>query len=73
MRLGKVKIDGEFIVDLDNQQMVLAAKNLLYEELLYAEKYDQLFDMIKATDEDKTLKEKDISEILIEKIYEDNK
>lgn len=66
MKLGKVKIELEYIVDLDNQDMVDQAKNALYEDLMNAAKYEELFDMIEVTDEDKTLKEEDIPEFLIE-------
>lgn len=66
MKLGKVKIELEYIVDLDNQDMVDQAKNALYEDLMNAAKYEELFDMIEVTDEDKTLKETDIPEFLRE-------
>jgi hypothetical protein len=71
MKLGKVKIELEYIVDLDNQDMVDQAKNALYEDLMNAAKYEELFDMIEITDEDKTLKETDIPEFLREEDEEE--
>lgn len=71
MKLGKVKIELEYIVDLDNQDMVDQAKNALYEDLMNAAKYEELFDMIEVTDEDKTLKETDIPEFLREEDEEE--
>jgi hypothetical protein len=66
MRLGKVKIEIEYVVDLDNDDMVEEATNCLYEKIMNAVKYNEVFDYIKVTDEDKTLKEKDIPEFLKE-------
>lgn len=66
MRLGKVKIEIEYVVDLDNDEMVSEAKNAIYEDLMSAVKYDELFNHIEVTDEDKTLKEEDIAEFLKE-------
>lgn len=66
MRLGKVKIELEYVVDLDNDEMINDAKNAIYEDLMAAYKYDELFDAIHVTDEDKTLKEEDIPEFLKE-------
>ena len=71
MKLGKVKIELEYIIDLDNQDMVDQAKNALYEDLMNAAKYEELFDMIEVTDEDKTLKETDIPEFLREEDEEE--
>lgn len=66
MKLGKVKIELEYVVDLDNEDMVNNAKNCMYEDIMNIVKYEELFDMIEVTDEDKTLKEEDIPEFLIE-------
>lgn len=66
MKLGKVKIELEYVVDLDNEDMVNNAKNYMYEDIMSIVKYEELFDIIEVTDEDKTLKEEDIPEFLIE-------
>lgn len=66
MKLGKVKIELEYVVDLDNEDMVNDAKNYMYEDIMNIVKYEELFDIIEVTDEDKTLKEEDIPEFLIE-------
>jgi len=66
MRLGKVKIQMEYVVDLDNKEMIEQAKIALYEDLMSAYKYDEIYDNIDVTDEDKSLKESDIPEFLLE-------
>jgi len=66
MRLAKVKIEFQYVVDMDNDDMVNQAKNALYEDLMSAVKYNELFDYIHVTDEDKTLKLEDIPEFLTE-------
>lgn len=64
MRLGKVKIELEYVVDLDNDDMVNDAKNALYEDLMAAYKYDGLYNLIEVTGEDKFLNEENIPEFL---------
>ena len=66
MKLGKVKIEMEYVVDLDNEDMIEEAKNALYEDLMNAYKYDEIYNHIEVTEQDKTLKESDISEFLLE-------
>jgi len=66
MRLAKVKIEFQYVVDMDNDDMVAQAKNALYEDMMSAFKYNELFDYIHVTDEDKTLKLEDIPEFLTE-------
>lgn len=72
MRLGKVKIEIEYVVDLDNDDMVSEAKNAIYEDLMNAVKYNELFNHIEVTDEDKTLKKEDIAGFLKEEEDEED-
>jgi hypothetical protein len=68
MKLGKVKIELEYVVDLDNEEMVNDAKTYMYEDIMNIVKYGELFDIIEVTDEDKTLKEEDIPDFLKEEV-----
>jgi hypothetical protein len=43
MKIGKVHLSMEYIVDLDNPEMVDEAKQCLYEDLMALYKYDELF------------------------------
>lgn len=65
MRLGKITLDFEYVVDLDNEEMVERAKNCLYEDIMNSSKYGELFDYITEGKEDPALKESDIPEFLI--------
>ena len=56
----------EYVVDLDNEEMIDEAKNALYEDLMSAYKYDEIYNNIDVTEEDKSLKESDIPEFLLE-------
>ena len=67
MRLGKVKIEMEYVVDLDNEDMINEAKNALYEDLMNAYKYNKIYNHIEVTEQDESLKECDIPEFLLEK------
>jgi hypothetical protein len=42
MRLGRVCITHSYVVDLDNADMVQAAQDALYEDIMSAVKYDEL-------------------------------
>jgi hypothetical protein len=42
MRLGKVRVLSEYVVDLDDENMVSSAKISLYEDLMNAVKFDEL-------------------------------
>ena len=64
MRLAKVTIDQSYVVDLDDEVMVQEAKNNLYEDLMNAVKYNELFQWIELGNEDPTLKPEDITECL---------
>lgn len=70
MRLGKVHIDTKYVVDLDDQDMVDAAKDALYEDLMNAVKYDELHLWIKCS-EDNEATPQDIPEFLVENKQED--
>ncbi len=63
MRLGKVVIKNEYVVDLDNKEMVEEATDCLFEDVMNAAKYDELGLWIR-TVEDSSLSEADIPEFL---------
>jgi hypothetical protein len=65
MRLGKVKISLEYVVDLDNEEMVDHATGALYEDLMEAYKHNYVGNFI-ITEEDKSLKEENIPEFLLD-------
>lgn len=64
-RLGKVYLNIEYVVDLDNESMVDHAKDAVYEDFMSAYKFDEIHHWIKVK-EDKRLKEDDIPEFLLE-------
>jgi hypothetical protein len=66
MRLGKVKIQIEYVVDLDDEEMVQHAFDALYEDLCGACKYDSIHDVLEITEEDPSLKQEDIPEFLLD-------
>ena len=65
MRMGRVSIIVSYPVDLDNESMVNHAKECVYEDIMSAVKYDELFNWIKV-DEDPTAKPVDIPDFLQE-------
>lgn len=65
LRLGRVCITHSYVVDLDNQDMVDAAKEYLYEDMLNAYKYNEIGANIDVV-EDKSAKPEDIVESLHE-------
>lgn len=65
MRLGKAKISLEYVVDLDNEEMVDHAIGALYEDLMEAYKHNYVGNFI-ITEEDKSLKEENIPEFLLD-------
>jgi hypothetical protein len=69
MRLGKAKVFLEYVVDLDNKDMIDHALGALYEDLMSAYKNDEVHHLF-VTEEDSSLKEEDIPEFLLES-YED--
>lgn len=42
MRLGRVVIDLGYVVDLDNPEMIKLAKERFYDDLMSAQKYDEM-------------------------------
>lgn len=67
MRMGKVRIHNEYIVNLDNEAMVDHAKDALIEDIFNAVKFDEVQDGIEIV-EDATLTEEDIPDFLKEEI-----
>lgn len=65
MRMGKVRILDEYVVDLDNEEMVEHAKDALIEDVFNTIKFDSVQDGIEII-EDATLIEADIPEFLRE-------
>ena len=65
MRLGKVFINREYVVDLDNQNMVEEAKDAVFDDLTSSFKYDELYSLIEVK-EDPEANESDIADFLIE-------
>ena len=71
MKLGKVVINLEYVVDLSNERMVNEAKDALYEDLMSAYKYNGLADWIGVREGDEGLSESDIPEFLLEELLEE--
>ena len=46
MKIGKVYLTMEYIVDLDNETMIEEAKQCLYDDLMTIYKYDEVFNHI---------------------------
>lgn len=63
MKLGRVKINMSYVVDLDNPKMVEEAKSSVYEDIMNAAKYNELGSYIDVV-EDKTATEGEIPEWL---------
>ena len=70
MRMGKVQIGLEYIVDLDNVDQVVIAKEFIRDDLAYAVKYNEVDSHIEIV-EDASLTEHDINRNVLEMIYED--
>ena len=68
MKLGKVVINLEYVVDLDNKEMVEHAQDALYEDLMSAYKYNGLANWIGIKEGDENLSESDIPEFLLEEL-----
>jgi hypothetical protein len=64
MRLGKVQIGLEYIVDLDNVCQVELAREFIHDDLAYAIKYDEIDSHIEII-EDASLTEADINQNVI--------
>lgn len=66
MKLGRVCLDLNYIVDMDNDEMVKHAVESLYEDLMQGVKYGNISDWIDVI-EDKNATEDMIPEFLLEK------
>ena len=66
MKLGRISIDLNYIVDMDNDDMVRHATEALYEDLMQGVKYGDIANWIRVS-EDKDAKEDMIPEFLLEK------
>ena len=65
MKLGRISLDLNYIVDMDNEEMVRHATEALYEDLMQGVKYGDLANWILIS-EDKDAKEDMIPEFLLE-------
>jgi hypothetical protein len=65
MKLGRISLDLNYIVDMDNDEMVRQATEALYEDLMQGIKYGDLANWIRIN-EDKDAKEDMIPEFLLE-------
>jgi len=68
MRLGRVQVTAGYIVDLDDPDMVLEARDALYDDLMSVYKHDQLGFAIKSIPAPEA-SENDIPDFLMEKTY----
>ena len=65
MKLGRISLDLNYIVDMDNEEMVRHAIEALYEDLMQGVKYGDLANWIRIS-EDKDAKEDMIPEFLLD-------
>jgi len=70
MRMGRVRILDEYIVDLDNEAMVGRAKEALIEDIFTAVKFNEVLGALDIVEEE-TLTEADIPEFLRDDIGEE--
>ena len=63
-KMGRVMLEQGYVVDLNDPEMVMKARDLLYEDLCHAKKYNELYSWIE-TVEDPSLSPEDISESLL--------
>lgn len=66
MKLGRVTLNLDYVVDMDNDQMVKQAIECFYEDLMAGYKYDNIMNWIDVV-EDKDATEDMIPEFLLEK------
>ncbi|NBP57371.1 hypothetical protein EBU71_12720 [bacterium] len=66
MKLGRVILNLDYVVDMDNDQMVKQAIECLYEDLMAGYKYNNIMDWVDVI-EDKNATEDMIPEFLLEK------
>jgi hypothetical protein len=78
MRLGKVKIKFEHVVDLDSEYMIKEAKYALCHDLMNALyplhqcKHSKIHEIIEVTEQDNNLEPSDIPIFLTEEAYVDD-
>ena len=65
MKLGRISLDLNYIIDMDNEEMVRHAIEALYEDLMQGVKYGDLANWIRIS-EDKDAKEDMIPEFLLD-------
>ena len=65
MKLGRISLDLNYIIDMDNEEMVRHATEALYEDLMQGVKYGDLANWIRIS-EDKDAKEDMIPEFLLD-------
>ena len=65
MRLGRVIVNMDYIVDLDDQAMVARAMRCLFNDLMQANEYDELSAWL-TTIEDDNVTEGEIPEFLLD-------
>jgi hypothetical protein len=73
MRIGRVFLKLEYVVDLDNMAMVEQARDILYDDIIKVatgKAVDDIDALIKE-EEDKSLSEDDISPLLLEEEWEE--
>jgi len=67
MKLGIIGVNHFYVVDLDNKNMVEEAQTALYEDLMHAYKFDELYDYIDLIEDlDSILLEENIPDFLKE-------
>lgn len=66
MKLGRVTLNLDYVVDMDNPEMVRQATECFYEDLMQGYKYDNIMNWIDVV-EDKNATEDMIPEFLLEK------
>jgi hypothetical protein len=65
MRLGRVRVELGYVVDLDNKDMVQHARECLVEDLMSMAKYEE-YDANIREEYDGRLRKSDIAEFLVE-------
>jgi len=69
-RMGRVVLNLDYVVDLDNKEMVEHAKQCMYEDLMNAVKYDELHTWLDVVDAPDTCPD-DIPEFLQEDVEDE--
>jgi len=66
MRLGRVRVLHEYVIDLDNKEMVDHAKEALAEDIFSAVKYNEVGHLLEIDRDGHGLEESDIADFLKE-------